>query len=58
MGIPSHLDSKLLSDPFEDWVQLWNDRVNRAVGLYNWNRPGDLLRLRSDALSRHMQHVM
>ena len=32
--VPSHLDPQQLCDPFEDWIHLWNDRVDAAVGLF------------------------
>ena len=43
--IPSHLDESLLENPFEDWVHLWNGRVDALVGHYNLNRPADFQEL-------------
>lgn len=35
---PSHLDSSLLTDPFEDWYRHWNNEVDRLANLQNFAR--------------------
>ena len=35
---PSHLDSSLLTDPFEDWYRHWNNEVDRLANLQNFSR--------------------
>lgn len=58
--IPSHLDASQLEDAFEDWVRLWNSRVDSMVGRFNHDRPPafrDLhktLTERSDKLRRRI----
>eukprot|EP00435_Cladocopium_sp_Y103_P028600 s799_g7.t1 len=52
--IPSHLDEALMQDPFEDWVRCWNDKIDAAVGRYNWCRGHHFLQLRADLL-RHFE---
>ena len=37
--IPAHLDAALCEHPFEDWVQLWNNRVDQMAVYTNRNRP-------------------
>lgn len=51
--IPSHLDESLLENPFEDWVHLWNGRVDALVGHYNLNRPADFQELWMSARRYH-----
>lgn len=51
--IPSHLDTKHLECPFEDWVQLWNDRIDVAVGRFNLDRPEAFLQLRTAAIQHY-----
>jgi len=46
--VPSHLDANKLQDPFEDWVRCWNDRIDFAIGQYNFCRPREFLQLRDD----------
>ena len=51
--IPSHLDLTRLEDAFEDWVQLWNDRIDAAVGDFNFRRSLEFLQLREAAIQHH-----
>ena len=51
--IPSHLDTKHLECPFEDWVQLWNDRIDVAVGRFNLDRSEAFLQLRTAAIQHY-----
>ena len=53
--IPSHLDESLLENPFEDWVHLWNGRVDALVGHYNLNRPADFQELWMSARRYHYE---
>ena len=50
--VPSHLDEMKLTCAFEDWVKLWNDRIDTAVGRHNLLRSDGFFQLRNDAL-RH-----
>ena len=50
--VPSHLDEMKLTCAFEDWVKLWNDRIDMAVGRHNLLRSDGFFQLRNDAL-RH-----
>ena len=53
--IPSHLDVSLLENPYEDWVHLWNGRVDLLVGHYNLNRPADFQHLWQCAQQYHRE---
>ena len=53
--IPSHLDVSLLENPYEDWVHLWNGRVDLLVGHYNLNRPADFQHLWQCAQRNHRE---
>lgn len=46
--VPSHLEETKLQDPFEDWVRCWNDRIDFAIGQYDFCRPREFLRLREE----------
>eukprot|EP00438_Fugacium_kawagutii_P000488 Skav216948 [mRNA] locus=scaffold3396:197642:204095:+ [translate_table: standard] len=51
--IPSHLDSRLLECPFEDWCLEWNSRIDRIVGQHNMHRPASFWDLQQAAERWH-----
>eukprot|EP00435_Cladocopium_sp_Y103_P039530 s1405_g10.t1 len=51
--IPSHLDDTLLTDPFEDWIHEWNDRVDHIAKSVNVDRPHSFQHLWQAAVSHH-----
>eukprot|EP00435_Cladocopium_sp_Y103_P022352 s1742_g5.t1 len=55
--IPSHLDPALLECPYEEWVHLWNDRIDNLVGRLNHNRPFAFQRLWHAACDHHTEVV-
>eukprot|EP00438_Fugacium_kawagutii_P032420 Skav234923 [mRNA] locus=scaffold840:956698:961575:+ [translate_table: standard] len=51
--IPSHLDEASTENAYEDWVRRHNNAVDRLVGEFNLNRPGDFLEMHKQAIHHH-----
>ena len=51
--IPSHLDPDKLECAYEDWVRLWNDRVDNMAGSCNVMRPAAFVQLHQAAVAHH-----
>ena len=54
--VPSHLDTRLTTGPFEDWIAQWNGYADRLAGLANSNRTQRFEELHARAV-RHHDHA-
>eukprot|EP00438_Fugacium_kawagutii_P031979 Skav207040 [mRNA] locus=scaffold975:198961:208505:- [translate_table: standard] len=50
---PSHLDDNLMENAYEDWIRLWNNRVDRMAGHFNRARSVAFQRLHLSLTTRH-----